>query len=64
MQNFATDTPLYFKRVPFYGVERPMGVKLGDIVPPEAVQTITLEALRGRAIALDAFNMLYQFLAT
>ncbi|MEM2909502.1 MAG: flap endonuclease-1 [Nitrososphaerota archaeon] len=41
-----------------------MGVKLGDIVPPEAVQTIALESLRGRAIALDAFNMLYQFLAT
>ncbi|MCS7136065.1 MAG: flap endonuclease-1 [Nitrososphaerota archaeon] len=41
-----------------------MGVKLGDIVPPEAIQTIALEVLRGRAIALDAFNMLYQFLAT
>lgn len=41
-----------------------MGVKLGDIIPPEAVQTITLEALRGKIIALDAFNMLYQFLAT
>lgn len=41
-----------------------MGVRLGDIVPPEAVQTIALESLRGKAIALDAFNMLYQFLAT
>ncbi|MEM0090496.1 MAG: flap endonuclease-1 [Nitrososphaerota archaeon] len=41
-----------------------MGVKLGDIITPEAVQTIALEALKGRVIALDAFNMLYQFLAT
>ncbi len=61
---FVTDTPLYLKHILLYGVERPMGVKLGDIIPPESVQVIALEALRGRAIALDAFNMLYQFLAT
>lgn len=37
-----------------------VGVQLGDIVPK---QTIELEQLRGRIIAVDAMNSLYQFLA-
>lgn len=37
-----------------------VGVQLGDIVPK---QTIELEQLRGRIIAIDAMNSLYQFLA-
>lgn len=41
-----------------------MGVKIGDIIPPEAIQTITLDYLSGKVIALDAYNMLYQFIAT
>ena len=39
-----------------------MGVKLRDIIPPEAMEKISLEALAGRAIALDAYNILYQFI--
>ncbi|VVB98357.1 Flap endonuclease 1 [uncultured archaeon] len=38
-----------------------MGVAIGDIVPRH---TTTLEALSGRIVALDAFNILYQFLAS
>lgn len=37
-----------------------MGVQLGDIAPK---QSISLEQLRGRIIAIDAMNFLYQFLA-
>jgi flap endonuclease-1 len=37
-----------------------MGVQLGDIVPKEKV---SLESLRGRTIAIDAMNFLYQFLS-
>ncbi len=37
-----------------------MGVNLGDIVPGE---TVELEYLSGRKIAIDAYNMLYQFLS-
>ncbi len=37
-----------------------MGVQLGDIVPK---QKIELEQLRGRIIAIDAMNSLYQFLS-
>ncbi len=37
-----------------------MGVQLGDIVPR---QKIELEQLRGRVVAIDAMNSLYQFLA-
>jgi flap endonuclease-1 len=37
-----------------------MGVQLGDIVPRER---ISLEQLRGKAVAIDAMNFLYQFLA-
>ncbi|MCS7142570.1 MAG: flap endonuclease-1 [Aigarchaeota archaeon] len=39
-----------------------MGVKLSDIVPREAVEEIELKDLRGRVIAIDCFNMLYQFI--
>ena len=39
-----------------------MGVKLRDIIPPEAMERISLEALAGKAIALDAYNILYQFI--
>ena len=39
-----------------------MGVKLGDIIPSEAVERLTLKSLAGKAIALDAYNILYQFI--
>ena len=39
-----------------------MGVKLREIIPDSAVQKITLESLNGKAIALDAYNILYQFI--
>ena len=38
-----------------------MGVKLKDIVEPE---TISFKDLEGRAVSIDAFNTLYQFLST
>jgi len=41
-----------------------MGVKIGDIIPEEAVEKTTLKGLAGRVIALDTYNILYQFLAT
>ncbi|MCS7134387.1 MAG: flap endonuclease-1 [Candidatus Pacearchaeota archaeon] len=37
-----------------------MGLQIGEIVPKK---TITLEELKGKIIAVDAFNALYQFLA-
>lgn len=40
-----------------------MGVKLGDIIPPEAVQTIQLSDLAGKVIVIDGYNILYQFLS-
>ncbi len=40
-----------------------MGVKLGDLIPEEIIEKIDLEDLRGKAIALDAYNMLYQFIS-
>lgn len=39
-----------------------MGVKLGDLIPEEIVEKIALEDLRGKVIALDAYNILYQFI--
>ncbi len=39
-----------------------MGVKIREIIPETAIQKISLEALGGKAIALDAFNILYQFI--
>ncbi len=38
-----------------------MGVQLGQIITPKE---IPLESLKGKRLALDAYNMLYQFLAT
>ena len=38
-----------------------MGVQISDIVPR---QEISLEDLKGKVIAIDAFNTLYQFLTT
>ncbi len=38
-----------------------MGVDLGDLAVKHA---ITLDSLSGKAIAIDAFNMLYQFLSS
>jgi flap endonuclease-1 len=38
-----------------------MGVDLGDLATK---QPISLDSLAGRAVAIDAFNMLYQFLAS
>ncbi|MEM2083453.1 MAG: flap endonuclease-1 [Nitrososphaerota archaeon] len=40
-----------------------MGVKIREIIPPEAIATIELENLNGKAIAFDAYNILYQFLS-
>ena len=40
-----------------------MGVNLREIIPDEARREVELKDLKGRIIALDAYNMLYQFLA-
>ncbi|MEB3806200.1 MAG: flap endonuclease-1 [Desulfurococcales archaeon] len=40
-----------------------MGVNLKDLIPQEARQEIDLRGLKGKVIALDAYNALYQFLA-
>ena len=40
-----------------------MGVNLRDIIPDKARQEVELKTLRGYIIALDAYNMLYQFLS-
>ena len=40
-----------------------MGVNLRDLIPPGARSEVPLRALRGRVVALDTYNMLYQFLA-
>jgi flap endonuclease-1 len=37
-----------------------MGVQIGDITPAEEIQ---LDTLRGRTVAIDAMNFLYQFLS-
>ena len=40
-----------------------VGVNLKDLIPDEARSTIDdLKSLRGRVIAIDAYNALYQFL--
>ncbi len=38
-----------------------MGVKIKDLIPGE---TITISALQNKVLAVDAFNMLYQFITT
>jgi len=40
-----------------------VGVNIREIIPPEAVQTVDLDSLRFKIIAVDAYNALYQFLA-
>ncbi len=40
-----------------------MGVNLKDLIPEKAIKTIELKELRGKIIAIDAYNALYQFLA-
>jgi len=40
-----------------------LGVNLRELIPEGARRTIELKALSGRVVALDAYNMLYQFLA-
>ncbi len=40
-----------------------MGVNLRELIPSEAVKEVSLQELRGRVIAIDAYNALYQFLA-
>lgn len=40
-----------------------MGVKIRDLIPETAIKVFELNELRDKAIALDAYNMLYQFLA-
>lgn len=39
-----------------------MGVNLRDLIPSQAVRTLELGDLTRKTIALDAYNMLYQFL--
>lgn len=39
-----------------------MGVKIREIIPDNAIETISLESLGGKVIALDAYNALYQFI--
>ncbi|MEM4185939.1 MAG: hypothetical protein QW801_01515, partial [Candidatus Caldarchaeum sp.] len=41
-----------------------MGVKLGDIIPETAVEKTSLKKLTGKSVAIDAYNILYQFIAT
>ncbi|MCX8195663.1 MAG: flap endonuclease-1 [Acidilobaceae archaeon] len=40
-----------------------MGVDIADIIPEGARKEVELSALKGEAVALDAYNALYQFLA-
>jgi len=40
-----------------------LGVNLRDLIPREALTEVELKDLKGRIIALDAYNMLYQFLS-
>jgi flap endonuclease-1 len=40
-----------------------VGVNLRDLIPEGARRSVDLRALHGRVVALDAYNMLYQFLA-
>ena len=40
-----------------------MGVNLRELIPESARRQIEVRALKGHIVALDAYNMLYQFLA-
>jgi len=39
-----------------------LGIELRELIPSSAVKEVELEELKGRVIAIDAYNMLYQFL--
>lgn len=39
-----------------------MGVNLKDLIPSEAKETVDLSDLKGKIIAIDGYNALYQFL--
>ncbi len=39
-----------------------MGVNIRELIPKEAIKEVELESLKGKVIALDAYNVLYQFL--
>jgi len=41
-----------------------LGVKLGDIIPPQAVEKVELEFFKNKPIAIDGYNILYQFVST
>ncbi len=41
-----------------------MGVNLKELIPPKARREVELRELKGKVIALDAYNALYQFLAS
>ncbi|MEM1949426.1 MAG: hypothetical protein QXQ48_05835 [Nitrososphaerota archaeon] len=41
-----------------------MGVRIVDIIPDEVVEMTNVSVLSGRAIALNAYNILHQFLST
>jgi len=41
-----------------------MGVNIRALVPKEAIQVVELKDLAGKVVAFDAYNALYQFLAT
>ncbi len=41
-----------------------MGVKLGDIVPPQAIEKVKLDFFKNKPIAIDGYNILYQFIST
>jgi len=41
-----------------------VGVRIGDIIPAEAVDKTEIRTLGGKTIALDTYNILYQFLST
>lgn len=40
-----------------------LGVKIRNIIPEQAVTTVELSDLAGRTVAVDAYNILYQFLS-
>ncbi|RLE51103.1 MAG: flap endonuclease-1 [Candidatus Methanomethylicota archaeon] len=40
-----------------------MGVNLRSLIPEGAVEIIDIESLKGKTLAIDAYNALYQFLA-
>ena len=40
-----------------------MGVKIREIIPDQAVTVVELNDLAGRSVAVDAYNILYQFLS-